>query len=440
MLTRMGLILSLLGMSFWLGLSPGPAAAEGDGSWSLSQAIEYAQGHNPAIAVLESQAEEARQAKNEAFSSYLPQLILEGGYTRIDNIPSIDTPMGSFKMGDQNNYKIQASLNQVLFASGQVYYANQAVAAQTHATLLQAEAARLKVAKGVAEVYLGVLLAQNVFAAREESLNTARAHLDQVKRRFEAGTASRFEFLRSQVEVDNLVPTVSEAGNNVELAKTMLRQLMGLEPEAGLTLSDSLETGVARVNEAEFREKAQRGRPELRALSEAREGAFSLSRSRRGAMLPSVALFGTYGYQKPYYFKNEWEKNWTLGIGAKLTLFDGLKSYAGYRQARTKAQTFAHSLAQTRAEVNTEVTNALLQVQEASTREETTAQNLGRAGEVVKIAEESYRAGAVTSLEVIDAELAATNARIAHLKALYDYRLSRVRLFAAVGDRQEIGR
>ncbi|MCX5868905.1 MAG: TolC family protein, partial [Proteobacteria bacterium] len=211
MLRKRGIIPGLLGAIFWLGLSTGPAAAQDNGSWSLSQAIEYAQGHNPAIAVLESQAEEARQAKNETFSGYLPQLILEGGYTRIDNIPSIDTPMGSFNMGDQNNYKIQATLNQVLFASGQLYYGNRAMSRQVKATRLSAEAARLKVARGVAEVYLGVLLAQNVFAAREESLNTARAHLDQVKRRFEAGTASRFEFLRSQVEVDNLVPTVSEA-------------------------------------------------------------------------------------------------------------------------------------------------------------------------------------------------------------------------------------
>jgi len=41
---------------------------------------------------------------------------------------------------------------------------------------------------------------------------------------------------------------------------------------------------------------------------------------------------------------------------------------------------------------------------------------------------------------VIDAQLAATTARLDHLKALYDYRVARARLAAATGDLEAIGR
>jgi len=443
MLTRRGIILGILGAIFWLGLSPGPAAAEENGSWSLSQAIEYAQGHNPGVAVLESQVNEIEQAKNEVFSGFLPQLTLQGGYTYINNAPSMSLPIPGtqpFHLVYNDNYQIQASLNQVLFTSGQLYYGNRAMSRQVKATRLSAEAVRLKLARGVAEAYLGVLLAQDVLKARQESLQTAQAHLAQVQRRLDAGTASRFELLRSQVEVDNLVPTVSEAANTVELARTRLAQAMGLTGQEDLKLSDSLETTVREINGAEYLERAQKERPELLALAEARQAATDQSLSKRGAMLPSVMAFGTYAYQKPYVTLNDWEKNWTLGVGAKLTLFDGLKTYSSYQGARAKVQTLNNTLAQTRDDIYTEAKNALLSIKEAATRVQTTGANVTRAQEVVKIADESYIAGATTSLEVIDAELAATNARIAHLKALYDYRLSRVRLFAAVGDRQEIGR
>ncbi|MCX5866253.1 MAG: TolC family protein [Proteobacteria bacterium] len=443
MLTRRGIILGILGAIFWLGLSPGPAAAEENGLWSLSQAIEYAQGHNPGVAVLESQVNEIEQAKNEVFSGFLPQLTLQGGYTYINNAPSMSLPIPGtqpFHLVYNDNYQIQASLNQVLFTSGQLYYGNRAMSRQVKATRLSAEAVRLKLARGVAEAYLGVLLAQDVLKARQESLQTAQAHLAQVQRRLDAGTASRFELLRSQVEVDNLVPTVSEAANTVELARIRLAQAMGLTGQEDLKLSDSLETTVREINGAEYLERAQKERPELLALAEARQAATDQSLSKRGAMLPSVMAFGTYAYQKPYVTLNDWEKNWTLGVGAKLTLFDGLKTYSSYQGARAKVQTINNTLAQTRDDIYTETKNALLSIKEAATRVQTTGANVTRAQEVVKIADESYIAGATTSLEVIDAELAATNARIAHLKALYDYRLSRVRLFAAVGDRQEIGR
>ena len=444
MLTRVGIIMGVLGAIFWLGLSPGPAAAEENGSWSLSQAIEYAQGHNPGVAVLESQVNEIEQAKNEVFSGFLPQITLQGGYTHINNAPSMSLPIGgqtmSFSLVYQDNYQVQASLSQVLFSSGQLYYGNRAMSEQVKATRLSAEAARLKLSRGVAEAYLGVLLAQDVLKARQESLQTAQAHLAQVQHRLEAGTASRFELLRSQVEVDNLVPTVSEAANTVELARTSLAQAMGLTGHEDLKLSDSLETTAREVNGAEYLERAQKERPELLALAEARQAATDRSLSLRGTMLPSVVAFGSYAYQKPYVILNDWEKNWTLGVGAKLTLFDGFKNYSSYKGARAKVQTLNNTQAQIRDDIYTETKNALLSINEAATRIRTTSANVTRAQEAVKIADESYIAGATTSLEVIDAELAATNARILHLKALYDYRLSRVRLFAAVGDRQEIGR
>lgn len=435
-----GFFPAALGILCFFSAATGTEAVE---AWTLAGAIEYAQDHNPGVAVLESQINEIEQAKSEVFSGFLPQITLQGGYTYINNTPSMILPIPGtqpFHLIYNDNYQIQASLNQVLFTSGQLYYGNRAMSEQVKATRLSAEAGRLKLARGVAEAYLGVLLAQDVLKARQESLQTAQAHLAQVQRRLDAGTASRFELLRSQVEVDNLVPTVSEAANTVELARTRLAQAMGLTGQEDLKLSDSLETTVREVNEAEYLERAQKERPELLALAEARQAANDQSLSKRGAMLPSVMAFGTYAYQKPYVTLNDWEKNWTLGVGAKLTLFDGLKTYSGYQGARAKVQTLNNTLAQTRDDIYTETKNALLSIKEAATRVQTTGANLTRAQEVVKIADESYIAGATTSLEVIDAELAATNARIAHLKALYDYRLSRVRLFAAVGDRQEIGR
>jgi outer membrane protein TolC len=69
-----------------------------------------------------------------------------------------------------------------------------------------------------------------------------------------------------------------------------------------------------------------------------------------------------------------------------------------------------------------------------------TKDNKERADQMLDISKHSYAAGAATNVEVIDAQLAATTARLEHLKALYDYRNAQIHLSAATGDLTSIGR
>jgi len=422
---------------------------------SLPDAINYALAHNPDLSVAEGQIDEAKQAEGEVFANYLPHLALEGGYTYISNVPEMNisfsntvaTPLGvmpininrTIEMGQHDNYKAQLTATQTLFASGQVYYADQAMEHQVRIKEFQTDAARLKVAQMTAEAYLGVLISQSVYQAQKEALNSAQTHLQQVQNRYDAGAASRFELLRAQVQVDNIAPQVTEAEKMIDQARTGLARAMGYSG-ALPALTDTLDTSATAVNVNQALDAAQKARPEFAALAAGREAYENQALSRRGGMLPTVVLNGTWGYQKPYYQSFDWEQNWTVGVGIRIPIFDGLQAYRGMTGAWAKAETVARSTDQTRADVRSQVTSATLDLQEAAVRIKSTQANVERAKEAVTIAENSYIAGAATNLEVIDAQLAATNARIANLKALYDYRVARVRLNAATGDREAIGR
>ena len=103
-------------------------------------------------------------------------------------------------------------------------------------------------------------------------------------------------------------------------------------------------------------------------------------------------------------------------------------------KARAEAETTSYTIARTRADIVVDVHNAVAAMDEAASRVNLTTYNVERAETLVKIANDSYLVGGATSLEVIDARLMATRARLAHLKACYDYRVARVRLAAAQGD------
>ncbi|HPQ71031.1 MAG TPA: TolC family protein [bacterium] len=424
-------------------------------SWSMNDALDYALAHNPDLQVAASSIDELEQARGEVFANFLPDLKLEGGYTYIDNIPQMEidmkvqTPIPGMEpiavnkkidMGYHDNYQAQLKLNQILFASGQVYYADRAMQKAVAAGESQLAAARLKVTQMTAQAYLGVLIAQQVATAQHEALANAREHLKHVENRYQYGAATKFELLRAQVEVSNLEPQATEADKNVQLARTMLSRATGLPADASLTLTDKLVEPTAADAQSDYHARALAQRPELDAYRLSADANEDQALARRGSMLPAVMLMGSYGYSKPYYMNDDWETNWTVGVGVSIPLFDGLQGYRGMKRAQAQAETANRQRSQVAADVRTQVEQALLDQDEARVRIVETKNNLDRAAQMLIIAEDSYKAGAVTSLEVIDAQLAATAAQVAHLKALYDYRVARVNLAAATGDLSVIGR
>ena len=76
---------------------------------------------------------------------------------------------------------------------------------------------------------------------------------------------------------------------------------------------------------------------------------------------------------------------------------------------------------------------AYLSMQEADKRLATTEMAVNKAEEDLYIAQEKYKAGAGTNLDVIDANLSLTQAKTNHIQALYDYNVSMAKLDKAIG-------
>lgn len=431
------------------------AQAEEPLRWSVAEAIGFALEHSPDVAVAHSKIAEKEEAKGEVFSNFLPDLAIDAGYKYLDNVPRIETDMqvdspvpgvppisiqDSFEIGVNDNWLARLSLNQLLFASGRVYFAHRAAAKQVESSRQEEETVKLGVARQTAEAYLAVLIAGAVTDVQREALSTARAHLEQVQNRYDAGVANRLELLRAQVEVSNVEPRVIEAEQGIETAVIMLRRATGLGREVEIELTDPLEAEVEPVEEEKQLERARAMRPEFKVLEHTQSAAEDLALSERGGMLPLMQLTSTFGYEKPYFAVNEWEQVFTVGVGLQVPLFDGLESYRGMRRARAAAETITLATAQTHANVRTEVRTAVLALREAAVRIKTTKDNQERANEMLDISQHSYAAGAATNVEVIDAQLAVTTARLEHLKALFDYRKAQIHLAAATGDLTSIGR
>lgn len=444
------LLLALMLTPLWWS----PTAAQ-EQPWTLDKAIDYALAHNPDLQETGQQVRVAEEKRREVAAGFYPQITAEGGYQYIDNVQEIeidfvpDIPLEGIpeihinkkiEMGQHDNYLAQFKLQQIAFASGRVFYGHRAMDGQVETSRRQVAAGQLIVARNTAEAFLGVLISQEVYQARRAAFDSANAHLEHVTHRYEAGASSRFEMLRAQVEVANLEPEVTQAANQIDLAKTAFRRVLGLNKDDPVEVSGQLETTQEAIDEDQAVSLALARRPEFAAYQAGMDALEDAAKSRRAEMLPTVVLTGSYSWQKPYFTNFDGDTNWTAGVGIQVPLFDGLRAYRGMESQRAQAETLRFSTQRLRADIDRDIRLQRLALDEAFLRIRTTKENFERAESMVAIAEDSYVAGALTSLDVIDAQLAATYARVAYLKALYDYRVAKVRLAAATGDLAAIGR
>jgi outer membrane protein len=427
-----------------------PPRDAGADDFTLVSAVNYAFEHNKALIAKNEDADIYGRKTDDAWSYVMPNLSATAGYTWLSEVPTIKTggvpditvtPAGpqitptfkEIKMGSADNYKVDVRLNQLLFASGQVAGSIKAGRAAEEAAKEGISAQKDSLRQQVTEAFYAVLFAQELYTAKKESLEVSEEHLSDVGNRYKFGAASRYELLRSELEVANLRPEVVKAENNVRIAKTGLKSLMGYALADPISVSGTLDEKKPDLSFQEAMDGALKTRHELSGLDKSAQAQHHAAWAATAGMLPKITAFGDYSYQKPWYFESDWKGVWSVGLGVNVPVFDGLSSWARRGEAAARERQIRRQKAVMTEGIELEIRRAQLDLGEIEVRITQTRDNVERSKEVYRIAETSYKNGAATNLEILDAQLAMTSAKTQNLQALYDYQIAKTKLLAAAG-------
>jgi outer membrane protein TolC len=116
-----------------------------------------------------------------------------------------------------------------------------------------------------------------------------------------------------------------------------------------------------------------------------------------------------------------------------LPIFQGFAISAQVEQARAAADAAQANLDVLREFVTLEVEQNYLGLKEAEERIAASTKLVEQAEQNLNLAERQYAAGVGTALEVTDAQLTLSNARITRIQALYDYNSSLRKLERSMG-------
>jgi outer membrane protein TolC len=411
---------------------------------SIDDAVERAVVRNEEVLVARAERARAEGLATEVRARSLPEVTLDFGYTR-----NLQTPVLFFNqpgegtqqisIGNDNDYSLALGLRQPLLDLT-LGPARSAARLSRDAGDASVEAARVQVALDARVAYYQALLDQALLEVQERALEAARSRLDQVESFRRAGTASEFDLLTAQVEVDNIRPLVIEARNRLALDRDRLKRVIGLSLDERVELTDSLrEPEGEPPTMAGAMETAQDSRSDLRGQRiRVRLQEENLAVEDRSGF-PTLSLTASFlrraSSSDVLPPERDFSQSASAGLSLSVPIFDGRERAGRIQQARAALERERYRLEQLRESVRLEVQQAHRNLASARERIDASSSNVRRAERALEIAQTRFSNGLGTQVELNDAELAVTRARTNYVQALYGYRVARAQLLRAQGRR-----
>jgi outer membrane protein len=404
----------------------GAAAQAAPVELSLDDSIAMALKNNPTVKMAEAERFRYQWAVRESLSYYGPTLTYNHYDTRTSPAATATQP------DIYNRYENKVGLSMSLYTGGKVE-------AQVKQARLNYQVSDLGLAKtkqqmknSATTAYFNVLQTRNLVQVNQESVDSLVAHLKNVQAQYDVGTVAKSDVLRSEVELANAQQNLIKAQNNYDLAIANLNNVIGLPLATEIKLKEELKYIKFGQPLDDCVNYALTNRPDVtqaRAnLDSAKEGV----KVARSGYLPKVALSAA----KDWYdadFPGDKNHNWTIGLTTSLTVFDTQLTRSQVKEAEYNVVKMSETARQTNDTVALEVRQAYLSMKEAEKRIETSKVAVDKAEEDFKIAQVRYNAGVGTNLDVIDAQVALTQAKTNYVQALYDYNTSKANLDKAMG-------
>jgi cobalt-zinc-cadmium efflux system outer membrane protein len=297
---------------------------------------------------------------------------------------------------------------------------------------LQVEDALREITHAVRSAFADVLREQSerqlTYDVRDRYAETVRLS----RARFTVGEISEAEFRKIELEGLKYQTNVVAADTEFDVARQKLAALLGLMSPAELpdVLAEDAELYTAPPTPV-LVAKALETRPDFRAAERARAFAEALLGSARRDALPDITLSGTYTHSE-FIVSGDNPNVLGFGLSLPLPLFD--RNQANIGRAELDIRRAANERSRLDLVVRREVAEAARHLERAkSLLGLFEGGMLDRADAALKVAEKSYKAGAISLLELLEAQRTFLETRAEYLRARHDFQQSRIDLRRAVG-------
>ena len=301
---------------------------------------------------------------------------------------------------------------------------------QLDAAQAQVAAARLAAAGQAQTAYFDLLKQRALLNTARENAAQAQSALDIARKRYKDGVAPQLDILKAQVPAANAEAAVTQAESQVAVSSQTLNSLLGLPLESALAIADIASSPALTLTLDDAQRQAVAASADVRAAQsniQAAEAGVAASRLTR---VPELALQASDTRSKDVTGFSRLD---TAQISVTVPLSDGGLARAQTQEAQAALTSAQVSLAQARQTATLTAGTAYVTAQGALAQIGPTQTAVDIAQTTLAKTQEGYQAGLNPIIDVLNAQLALNQARIAHAQAVYNAAAALATLNRALG-------
>jgi outer membrane protein TolC len=408
---------------------------------SLRDAIDRGLRQNLGLLLSSADIGSARGQRWEQLSALLPHVtaspyvaaseinLAELGITSIAGakIPPSDGPFSYFDA--------RVSVTQSLFDWKSIN-ATRAASQNLKSTQYTFKDARDLVVLAVGYTYLQAIADEARIETTEAQVKTAQALFDQANDQVNAGTSPAIDGLRAKVELQTRQQQWIQAKNNFAIQKLTVARVIGLAPGQEFDLTDkSPYQPFENITADEALKRAYASRSDyLAAMTDVRAAEFSRKAAVAG-YLPSLAFNADVGAagSHPSTATQVFDVRGTLSI----PIFQGGSVHGDVMQADARLEQTRERLDNLRAQIDSDIRTALLNLQSSAELVNVARSNIDLAEETLLQSRDRFSAGVTDTVEVVQSQEAVASAHEQYISSLYSYNFAKISLARALGLAEE---
>jgi outer membrane protein len=400
-------------------LATSAAFAQAPQKLTLQDAEALALAHHPQIASIRYSALAADQGTREAKSAYYP--FAYGSLTGA----GADQP-SRIAAGGLNNpiiFNREANgitVGQLVTDFGRTQNLVESSRLHAQAAAQDVQTSRLQVLLQVDRAYYDVIKAQAVLRVAEQTVKDRQLVADQVTALAKSKLKSGVDVSFADVNLAQAKLLLVQAQNDQQAGFAALSASLGYSDQRTFELADVPVPSAPPSQFSDLVTQAFKNRPELASQRYTQESAEKFAKAERDLWFPTISALVTAGVT-PVHQAALGDNYAAAGLNVNIPIFEGHLFSARRAQAQFKARAEEENLRDLQDRVARDVRVAWLNANTGFQRLDLTSQYLQMANQALDLAQERYKLGLSSIVELSQAQLNQTQAEIEQVSAKYDY-------------------
>ena len=427
---------------------------------SLEQTIELAERNNRDLAISRLQVQQQQAVVRESQASLYPTLDLQSNLNRslsasgtigikaaqADVITQFGSEAAARLLSPQSfrrsiadestSWDTSLQLNYDLYTSGASAARRRIAAGNLRAAELAMERVREQLRLDVTGEYYDLQEANEQVNINEQSVKNSEQSLRDANAQERAGLGTKFDVLRSEVQLANNQQQLTNSLANEEIGRRKIAQRLSLPEFVTVSAADAVTpAGTWKLNLEETIVTAYKQRVELEEQLVQRDISEAARTQALSALGPRIQLQARYNLLKIFEQPvSEVSSGYSVAAVASWRLFDGGAARSQAQQQEVGKQIAETRFTQSRNAIRFQVEQSYATLTSSGKNIETTTKALGQACEARRLAKLRFDAGVGTQTDVLNAETDLTRSAGSRVTAILNYNRSIAQLLRAVSN------